>query len=81
MELIFARTVTWKCVLHLQISTYKKMSEQLADFNHLNRMHYDLKRGQYLDWGNHTEDVRLDWRYVQVKLHCFCESQYVKFHR
>ena len=48
------------------MSSYKKLAEQLSDFHHLNSLHYEPRSGQYLDWGNHTEDVRLDWRYVQV---------------
>ena len=64
---------------HVQIERYKKIADQLANFNHLNRMHYDPKRGQYLDWGNHTEDVRLDWRYVQVLSTCTVLSDFSKY--
>lgn len=50
----------------LQIHSFRQLAEQLTDLNHLNKRHYDPSRGQYLDWGNHTEDVWLDWRYVDI---------------
>jgi mannosyl-oligosaccharide glucosidase len=48
------------------VSQYEKMATKLSKLGPLNRMHYDPKAGQYRDWGNHTEDVRLEWRYVDV---------------
>ncbi|XP_078447230.1 glucosidase 1 [Wolffia australiana] len=40
---------------------YKKMLQQLSDFETLNRMHLDNTTGAYFDFGNHTEKVRLRW--------------------
>ncbi|RXH72286.1 hypothetical protein DVH24_033824 [Malus domestica] len=34
----------------------------LSDFEVLNQMHYDDAYGTYLDFGNHTEKVRLVWK-------------------
>ncbi|XP_056842640.1 alpha-glucosidase 2 isoform X2 [Raphanus sativus] len=43
---------------------YRSTVKLLADFNLLNQMHYDHDLGAYLDFGNHTEDVRLVWKEV-----------------
>ncbi|XP_044978139.1 mannosyl-oligosaccharide glucosidase GCS1-like [Hordeum vulgare subsp. vulgare] len=40
---------------------YYKLSDQLSDFETLNKMHLDDKTGAYFDYGNHTEKVRLRW--------------------
>uniref|UniRef100_A0A0E0JSX2 Mannosyl-oligosaccharide glucosidase n=1 Tax=Oryza punctata TaxID=4537 RepID=A0A0E0JSX2_ORYPU len=44
---------------------YYKMSNQLSDFQILNKMHLDDKTGAYFDYGNHTEKVRLRWYEVR----------------
>ncbi|XP_006415793.2 alpha-glucosidase 2 isoform X2 [Eutrema salsugineum] len=41
---------------------YSSIVKLLSDFNQLNQMHYDHDHGAYLDFGNHTEDVRLIWK-------------------
>ena len=51
-----------------QVAAYGKLAAQLSDLGHLNSMHYDPRAGQYRDWGNHTEDVRLDWRYADIPM-------------
>ncbi|KAG2320782.1 hypothetical protein Bca52824_013995 [Brassica carinata] len=43
---------------------YRLTVKLLSDFNLLNQMHYDHDLGAYLDFGNHTEDVRLVWKEV-----------------
>ncbi|KAJ0235419.1 hypothetical protein HA466_0266020 [Hirschfeldia incana] len=43
---------------------YSSTVKLLSDFNLLNKMHYDPVLGAYLDFGNHTEDVRLVWKDV-----------------
>ncbi|CDY15728.1 BnaA07g08990D [Brassica napus] len=43
---------------------YSSTVKMLSDFNLLNQMHYDHDLGAYLDFGNHTEDVRLVWKEV-----------------
>ncbi|CAH2034022.1 unnamed protein product [Thlaspi arvense] len=43
---------------------YSSIVKLLSDFNQLNQMHYDHDHGAYLDFGNHTEDVRLIWKEV-----------------
>ncbi|KAF8107945.1 hypothetical protein N665_0116s0144 [Sinapis alba] len=43
---------------------YSSTVKLLSDFNLLNQMHYDHDLGAYLDFGNHTEDVRLVWKEV-----------------
>ncbi|KFK44494.1 hypothetical protein AALP_AA1G264500 [Arabis alpina] len=43
---------------------YNSTAKLLSDFNLLNQMHYDHDHGAYLDFGNHTEDVRLIWKEV-----------------
>ncbi|XP_006306769.2 alpha-glucosidase 2 [Capsella rubella] len=43
---------------------YSSISKLLSDFTLLNQMHYDHDHGAYLDFGNHTEDVRLIWKEV-----------------
>ncbi|XP_024535407.1 alpha-glucosidase 2 isoform X1 [Selaginella moellendorffii] len=40
---------------------YEAMSQVLSDFDVLNQLHYDRKRGRYYDYGNHTEKVKLEW--------------------
>ncbi|CAA7050834.1 unnamed protein product, partial [Microthlaspi erraticum] len=41
---------------------YSLTVKLLSDFNLLNQMHYDHDLGAYLDFGNHTEHVRLIWK-------------------
>ncbi|KAL1187623.1 Alpha-glucosidase 2 [Cardamine amara subsp. amara] len=43
---------------------YSSTVKLLSDFNLLNQMHYDHDHGAYLDFGNHTEKVRLIWKEV-----------------
>ncbi|XP_010478035.1 PREDICTED: alpha-glucosidase 2 isoform X2 [Camelina sativa] len=43
---------------------YSSIAKLLSDFTLLNQMHYDDDHGAYLDFGNHTEDVRLIWKEV-----------------
>ncbi|CAN7077734.1 unnamed protein product [Brassica oleracea var. botrytis] len=43
---------------------YSSTVKMLSDFNLLNQMHYDHDLCAYLDFGNHTEDVRLVWKKV-----------------
>ncbi|KAF3485754.1 hypothetical protein F2Q69_00054148 [Brassica cretica] len=43
---------------------YSSTVKLLSDFNLLNQMHYDHDLGAYLDFGDHTEDVRLVWKEV-----------------
>uniref|UniRef100_M4DGG7 Mannosyl-oligosaccharide glucosidase n=1 Tax=Brassica campestris TaxID=3711 RepID=M4DGG7_BRACM len=38
---------------------YSSIVHQLSDFDDLNKMHYDRDHKTYLDFGNHTEKVRL----------------------
>lgn len=49
-----------------QVEPYATLASRLADVRHLNEMHYDSRTRQYRDWGNHTEDVKLDWRYIEL---------------
>ncbi|CAL9216405.1 unnamed protein product [Arabidopsis halleri] len=46
---------------------YSSIAKLLLDFNLLNQMHYDQDHGAYLDFGNHTEQVRLIWKEVITK--------------
>ncbi|CAE5958617.1 unnamed protein product [Arabidopsis arenosa] len=46
---------------------YSSIAKLLSDFNLLNQMHYDQDHGAYLDFGNHTEEVRLIWKEVITK--------------
>ncbi|KAG7655395.1 Six-hairpin glycosidase superfamily [Arabidopsis suecica] len=43
---------------------YSSIAKLLSDFTLLNQMHYDKDHGAYLDFGNHTEEVRLVWKEV-----------------
>ncbi|XP_076909251.1 mannosyl-oligosaccharide glucosidase GCS1-like [Bidens hawaiensis] len=44
---------------------YKETAELLADFDLLNKMHFDKDYGAYFDYGNHTEKVRLRRQLVE----------------
>ncbi|KAL8142455.1 hypothetical protein V2J09_015487 [Rumex salicifolius] len=44
------------------LKKYGSTVKLLADFEVLNRMHFDEENGAYFDFGNHTEKVRLQWR-------------------
>ncbi|KAF5754140.1 putative mannosyl-oligosaccharide glucosidase [Helianthus annuus] len=44
---------------------YKETAELLADFDLLNKMHFDEDYGAYFDYGNHTEKVRLRRQLVE----------------
>lgn len=43
---------------------YKSMVELLSNTEILNQMHFDEASGAYLDFGNHTEKVRLRWKEI-----------------
>ncbi|KAK4764390.1 hypothetical protein SAY87_013828 [Trapa incisa] len=43
---------------------YGETAELLSDFEIINQMHFDSTHGAYLDFGNHTEKVRLSWKEV-----------------
>ncbi|PQQ16299.1 mannosyl-oligosaccharide glucosidase GCS1 [Prunus yedoensis var. nudiflora] len=45
---------------------YGNTVKLLSDFKILNQMHYDDAYGTYLDFGNHTEKVRLVWKETMV---------------
>lgn len=49
-----------------QVEPYRKLAEATADLDQLNRFHWDAEAAQYRDWGNHSEAVRLDWRYLDL---------------
>ncbi|KAI5063243.1 hypothetical protein GOP47_0021790 [Adiantum capillus-veneris] len=44
---------------------YRRMAEQLANMDLLNKLHYDTVSGRYYDFGNHTEKVKLAWKVWQ----------------
>ncbi|XP_024994177.1 mannosyl-oligosaccharide glucosidase GCS1-like isoform X1 [Cynara cardunculus var. scolymus] len=44
---------------------YGETAKLLADFDLLNKMHFDKDYGAYLDYGNHTEKVRLRRQLVE----------------
>ncbi|KAK9823782.1 hypothetical protein WJX72_005454 [[Myrmecia] bisecta] len=44
-----------------QVAPYQETVALLGDVASLNALHYDASRGQYLDYGYHTEDVSLKW--------------------
>lgn len=44
---------------------YKETAKLLADFDLLNKMHFDKDYGAYFDYGNHTEKVRLRRQLVE----------------
>ncbi|XP_023541215.1 mannosyl-oligosaccharide glucosidase GCS1 [Cucurbita pepo subsp. pepo] len=46
---------------------YSLAAKTLSDFELLNQMHFDDAHGTYLDFGNHTEKVRLSWKEVMVE--------------
>ncbi|CAN8304148.1 unnamed protein product [Cochlearia groenlandica] len=46
---------------------YSSIAKMLSDFNLLNEIHYEQDHGAYLDFGNHTEDVRLIWKEVAAE--------------
>nr|GEV62483.1 mannosyl-oligosaccharide glucosidase GCS1 [Tanacetum cinerariifolium] len=37
------------------VQAYEEIAKLLADFDLLNKMHYDKDYGAYFDYGNHTE--------------------------
>lgn len=45
-------------------TVYSSAAKVLSDFELLNQMHFDDAYGTYLDFGNHTEKVRLSWKEV-----------------
>ncbi|CAL5418758.1 unnamed protein product [Camellia sinensis] len=48
---------------------YDSTAKLLSSFEILNQMHFDDAHGTYLDFGNHTEKVRLSWREVMGNNH------------
>nr|XP_043606881.1 mannosyl-oligosaccharide glucosidase GCS1 [Erigeron canadensis] len=44
---------------------YEETAKLLADFDLLNKMHFDKDYGAYFDYGNHTEKVRLRRQLVE----------------
>ncbi|XP_022151803.1 mannosyl-oligosaccharide glucosidase GCS1-like [Momordica charantia] len=46
---------------------YSLAANTLSNFELLNQMHFDDAYGTYLDFGNHTEKVRLIWKEVMVE--------------
>ncbi|KAL7171743.1 hypothetical protein ACSBR2_036415 [Camellia fascicularis] len=48
---------------------YDSTAKLLSNFEILNQMHFDDAHGTYLDFGNHTEKVRLSWREVMGNNH------------
>jgi mannosyl-oligosaccharide glucosidase len=54
---------------------YSSIAKLLSDFTLLNQMHYDKDHGAYLDFGNHTEEVRKFERIVsQRRLYIHCHD-------
>ena len=45
----------------MQVKPYAKMAASLSDPAELIRLHWDPTSRRFLDWGNHTEDVSLQW--------------------
>jgi hypothetical protein len=45
-----------------QVQPYKDLTATLEDFQQLKALHYDDKRQQFLDYGEHSEDVSLQVR-------------------
>lgn len=45
---------------------YGDTAKLLADFDLLNKMHFDKEYGAYFDYGNHTEKVRLRRQLVEI---------------
>ncbi|GAY44087.1 hypothetical protein CUMW_079540 [Citrus unshiu] len=45
---------------------YGSTATLLSDFEILNQLHFDFAHGAYLDFGNHTEKVRLSWKEIKV---------------
>lgn len=45
---------------------YGETAKLLADFDLLNKMHFDKEYGAYFDYGNHTEKVRLRRQLVEI---------------
>lgn len=43
-----------------EVEKYEETAAHLSDLNVLNALHYDADTGMYLDYGLHTEEVRLE---------------------
>lgn len=50
-----------KCVTlcAVQVQPYRDLTAALEDFSTLKALHYDDERQQFLDYGDHSEDVSL----------------------
>ena len=48
------------------MAPYEATAALLEDVASLNALHYDAARRQYLDYGEHTEDVALEWQTVEM---------------
>lgn len=62
------------------IDKYAAASKALGALSHIKQLHYDQQRGQFLDWGLHSEAVELRGQTVvtetgEVKVSCFTEVE------
>ncbi len=44
-----------------QVRPYQEKAALLSDPQELERLHWDPSSRRFLDWGNHTEGVSLQW--------------------
>lgn len=47
-------------------------AKQLLDYGKLKELHWDAKSGAFLDWGAHTEDVKVQMQRVQPQTNPVC---------
>ncbi|CAL5378069.1 unnamed protein product [Camellia sinensis] len=55
------RHLDLRCWMFLAIDCMHSISKFLPKEHELGKMHFDDAHGTYLDFGNHTEKVRLIW--------------------
>eukprot|EP00249_Psilotum_nudum_P013497 c24364_g2_i3 orf=369-2918(-) len=46
-------------------ANYEATARELSNIKLLNKLYYDSDRGHYSDYGNHTEEVRLQWKILE----------------
>ncbi|KAF6152032.1 hypothetical protein GIB67_010606 [Kingdonia uniflora] len=57
---------------------YHSMVKLLSDFEILNQNHFDNVSGAYLDFGNHTEKVRLRWQETKTSTGNYISRELVR---
>lgn len=56
----------------LQVQPYKDLAASLEDFQTLKELHYDEGKKQFLDYGDHSEDISLQVKVLSGT--CDCSS-------